>query len=67
MNEHRIDGNDSQAWTRKWTTPTYVAKRQQTFELVDQYLNQPIKNILDIGCGFAWQSRFFQKKYNCEL
>jgi len=67
MNEHRIDGYDSQAWTRKWTSPSYIAKRQRNFELVDQYLNQPIKNILDIGCGFAWESRFFQQKYNCEL
>jgi SAM-dependent methyltransferase len=67
MNEHRVDGEDSLAWTRKWTSPEYIAKRQGNFEKVDAYLNQPIKRILDIGCGFAWESRFFQEKYNCEL
>jgi hypothetical protein len=67
MNEHRIDGNDSLAWTRKWTKPEYVEKKRKNFETIDSYLNQPIKNILDIGCGFAWESRFFQQKHNCEL
>jgi len=67
MNEHRVDGNDSFAWTRKWVKDNYVNKKKENFEKVDAYLNQPIKNILDIGCGFAWESRFFQEKYDCEL
>lgn len=67
MNEHRTDGEDSMAWTRKWTRPDYINKKRENFEKVDAYLNRPIKRILDIGCGFAWESRFFQQKYNCEL
>lgn len=67
MNEHRIEDNGSLIWTEKWTRPDYIARKRENFELVDAYLNQPIKNILDIGCGFAWESRFFQEKYNCEL
>lgn len=67
MTEHKTDGEDSLAWTRKWTTPEYIGKRKENFEKVDAYLNQPIKRILDIGCGFAWESRFFQEKHNCEL
>lgn len=67
MNEHRIDGEDSLAWTRKWTRDEYIQKKRDNFEKVDAYINRPIKNILDIGCGFAWESRFFQQKYNCEL
>jgi SAM-dependent methyltransferase len=67
MNEHRTDGDDSLAWSRKWTTPEYIAKRQRDFEAVDTYLNMPIGRMLDIGCGFAWQSRFFAEKYNTEL
>ena len=67
MNEHRVDGNDSLAWTRKWTSESYIQKRRDNFEKVDAYLNQPIRNILDIGCGFAWESRFFQEKYDCDL
>ena len=58
---------DSQAWARKWSTDEYASKRRESFEKVDAYLNQPIKNILDIGCGFAWESRFFNEKYGCDL
>lgn len=67
MHEHKLDGTDSLAWTRKWTRQDYIGRKQENFEKVDAYLNQPIRNILDIGCGFAWESRFFQEKYNCEL
>lgn len=67
MNEHRTDGDDSLAWARKWLKDEYVTKKRENFEKLDAYLNNPIKNILDIGCGFAYESRFFQKKYNCQL
>ena len=67
MNEHRTDGEDSLAWSRKWTTTEYIEKRRRDFEALDAYLNKPIGRILDIGCGFAWQSRFFAEKYNTEL
>jgi hypothetical protein len=58
---------DSAQWTRKWTTEKYQAKRRTNFETVDAYLNQPIGRLLDIGCGFAWESRWFGEKYNTDL
>jgi ubiquinone/menaquinone biosynthesis C-methylase UbiE len=59
--------NDSVQWDRKWTTEKYQAKRRANFETVDAYLNQPVGRLLDIGCGFAWESRWFNKKYGTEL
>lgn len=61
------DARDSEAWNRKWTTDKYIAKRRANFETVDAYLNQPVGKLLDIGCGFAWESRWFNGKYGSEL
>ena len=59
--------HDSAQWARKWTTDKYIAKRRANFETVDAYLSQPIGRLLDIGCGFAWDSRWFGEKYGTEL
>jgi len=37
------------------------------FNMIDSYLETPPKRILDIGCGGAYHSQWFQEKYNCEL
>ena len=58
---------DSAAWAVKWTKPRYIDKHRASFEIVDAYLNQPVGRLLDIGCGFAWQSRWFNEKYGTEL
>lgn len=58
---------DSAAWAIKWTKPRYIDKHRASFEIIDAYLNQPIGRLLDIGCGFAWQSRWFNEKYGTEL
>jgi hypothetical protein len=71
MNSYIDDPNkgadDSAQWARKWTTDKYIAKRRANFETVDVYLNQPIGKLLDIGCGFAWESRWFAEKYDTQL
>ena len=59
--------SDSALWDRKWSTDLYVAKRRDNFETVDAYLNQSVGKLLDIGCGFAWDSRWFGEKYGTEL
>lgn len=51
----------------EWFTPDYQAHKQQNFELLDQYLTSPPKQILDIGCGLAWESRMFEQRYGTEL
>lgn len=59
--------HDSAQWSGKWTTERYTAKKRTNFELVDSYLSQPIGKLLDIGCGFAHESRWFGEKYGTEL
>lgn len=58
---------DSAQWDRKWTTDKYANKRRANFEIIDAYLDRPIGRLLDIGCGFAYESRWFNEKYNTEL
>lgn len=50
-----------------WTDPAYVKAKEDTFHCLDQYLPQPPKRILDIGCGYAHVSEHFQRKYGTEL
>jgi ubiquinone/menaquinone biosynthesis C-methylase UbiE len=59
--------SDSALWDRKWSTDLYITKRRNNFETVDAYLNQSIGKLLDIGCGFAYDSRWFGEKYGTEL
>ena len=65
--EHEKSAEDSAAWAVKWCKPVYIDKRRANFETVDAYVNQPIGRLLDIGCGFAWESRWFNEKYGTEL
>lgn len=51
----------------EWFTPGYQQHKTENFELLDQYLPCPPKTILDIGCGLAWESRLFNKKYGTKL
>ena len=65
--KHEKSAEDSAAWAVKWCKPVYIDKRRANFETVDAYLDQPIGRLLDIGCGFAWESRWFNEKYGTEL
>ena len=58
---------DSKRWSHKWTSDRYRDKYRAEWEIADAYLNQPVGRLLDIGCGFAWQSRWFNEKYGTEL
>ncbi len=51
----------------EWFTEKYQLEKSNNFNLIDNFLLSPPLNILDIGCGLAWESRLFQKKYNCKL
>lgn len=60
--------NFTQHWlTGEWADPGYQAVKHKNFEIVDEYVNTGLSNILDIGCGLAWESRLFGKKHNCNL
>jgi SAM-dependent methyltransferase len=53
--------------TGDWSQESYHKAKYRSFELIDSFLTTPPKRILDIGCGLAFESEQFQKKYNCEL
>lgn len=55
------------SWMKLWNSGGYQAKKQAGFRALDEYLDSPPRRILDIGCGLAWESREFYKKYNTEL
>ncbi len=50
-----------------WISDTYIQRKIRNFEYIDQYFNISFKTILDIGCGKAYESREFQKKYGSQL
>jgi SAM-dependent methyltransferase len=50
-----------------WSNKKYSLYKKYTFDDVDNYINMCPNNILDIGCGLAFESELFQKKYNCDL
>lgn len=59
---------DEKTWINGvWESNEYRDVKQVSFELLDSFLKQPPKIILDIGCGLAFESEMFQKKYNCNL
>jgi SAM-dependent methyltransferase len=51
----------------EWSTPLYQSHKQENFAMLADYLSEPPKLILDIGCGLAWESRMFAKQYDSEL
>lgn len=54
-------------WISRWLKSDYRQEKQKQFEVIDQYLDFKPKNILDIGCGIAYESIAFNKKYNTQL
>jgi SAM-dependent methyltransferase len=59
--------DNSLNYQNTWVKPQYIATKVETFNILEGYLKQPPKRILDIGCGFAKVSELFQKKYGTEL
>jgi SAM-dependent methyltransferase len=57
-----------QNWLKNvWQGEDYSRAKQISFDLLDSFLTKPPKNILDIGCGLAFESEMFQQKYNSNL
>src|SRR5210317_2072015 len=54
-------------WLNSWNLPWHTSDRKERFEILDNYLESPPRSILDIGCGLARESEYFQKKYGTEL
>ena len=58
---------DTAYYLDAWNDPAYVKGEQESFSMLERYLLNPPKRILDIGCGYAHISEMFQKKYGTEL
>jgi SAM-dependent methyltransferase len=55
-------------WLDFWKTSNdYKLEKLNSFNIVNHYLKSPPTTILDIGCGMAFESRMFNKKYNSKL
>lgn len=60
----------STSWLNTWTTPNYIKKKEHSFNIVNNYLQELSyipETILDIGCGLAYETEYFQKKYNSDI
>jgi SAM-dependent methyltransferase len=54
-------------WITLWESEWYRTLKTNNFNAVDRFLKTPPKRILDIGCGYAFESEMFQQKYQTDL
>lgn len=54
-------------WLQGWLLPTYIEEKTKSFNAISEYLTSPPKTILDIGCGFAFESRQFHQLSGSEI
>ena len=55
------------SWLEHWQSEDYMSSREVNYNVIKDYIQIHPKNILDIGCGLAIESEFFQKEFNSEL
>lgn len=54
-------------WYTAWESNEYIDAKLQKIEKLKLHIKSPPKNILDIGCGPAIESEYFQKEYGSYL
>ena len=60
--------NETSKWSNEiWLDQEYIDVKRESFNQIDAFLHSPPLKVLDIGCGFAYESKWLQEKYNCEL
>ena len=63
-----INVNLENRWINsEWQSDEYKKNKSISFDLIDSFLTEAPRNILDIGCGMAFESEIFQSKYNSNL
>jgi trans-aconitate methyltransferase len=63
-----INVNLENRWINsEWQSNEYKKNKGISFDLIDSFLTEAPRNILDIGCGMAFESEMFQSKYNSNL
>lgn len=63
----KLKKGKKRSWIDFWQSDEYILSRQSNFNLINDYLKNKPKYILDIGCGLAIESNLFQKKYYSDL
>ena len=57
-----------QNWLEEWNSEDYKNSKKNDIDvLISHFRKIPPKNLLDIGCGLAWESRALQKVFATEL
>lgn len=67
VNRDQGFGEESSPWIKEWNSPAYQAYKKDNFEKLVNYLQTPPTNILDIGCGLAFEAREFNRVYNTDI
>ena len=64
----QINANLEDRWLNaEWQTAEFKESKITSFNLLNSFLTKPPQNILDIGCGLAYESEMFQHTYNSNL
>lgn len=58
---------ETSKWIKEWNSPVYQNYKKDNFEKLVNYLQTPPANILDIGCGLAFEAREFNRLYNTDI
>jgi SAM-dependent methyltransferase len=53
-------------WASIWQQQSYLADKRASFAAIDSVVDNP-SSVLDIGCGYAYESQWLQEKYGCKL
>jgi len=52
---------------KEWLKIEHIEQKEEYFQILDTYCRPTPTSILDIGCGLAFESRAFNRKYGTEL
>lgn len=59
----KIDKN----WIERWLDGGHANHKFYMYQTILNYLQSPPKTLLDIGCGLAFESEYFQKEHGTKL
>lgn len=56
----------SKFWRDEWEGDAYLNQKRKSYEAIDSVAGNP-DTVLDIGCGYAYESQWMQSKHGCDL
>jgi len=54
-------------WIERWLYNGHVDHKFHMYQTILDYLQSPPINLLDIGCGLAFESEYFQKEHGTKI